>query len=79
MTYASVRDWAMGMIRDGSRQRDCGMAALAVLAGSFDEAACAPPGSADESDDCECAREAMQRMEQPEPVGRVAHGTTVGG
>jgi hypothetical protein len=74
MTPAEVREWAMGMIRDAARERDFAMGVLAVLAGSFDEAKCGPPGSAQESDECEGGREAMLRLGQPEPAGRVSHG-----
>ena len=71
MTPAELREWAMQMIRDAARERDFAMGVLEVVAGMFDESKCQPPGSAGESDLCEGAREALQRLAQPEPAGRM--------
>jgi hypothetical protein len=79
MTRTELYNWAMSQMREAARMRDVATGMLEVAAGTFDEAACAPSGSVDESDRCEGGREALQRMEPEMPVGRMAHGITVGG
>jgi hypothetical protein len=56
-----------------------GIGMHAVLAGAFDEALCGPRGSVWESSYCEGARDALDLLDEGEPVGRVAHGQSVGG
>jgi hypothetical protein len=56
-----------------------GIGMHAVLAGAFDESRCAPQGHVDESSYCEGARDALQLLDESEPVGRIAHGQSVGG
>jgi hypothetical protein len=48
-----------------------------VAMGAFDESTCGPAGSVWESDFCEGARDALQLLDEVEPVGRV--GQSVGG
>jgi hypothetical protein len=56
-----------------------GIGMHAVLGGWFDEATCGPAGTIWETDVCEGGRDALALLDEGEPVGRVAHGQSVGG
>ena len=79
MTIDEVRAWAANHIMLGKEPVAFYFGVLDATRGEFDESQCEPAGFAGKTEYCAGGREALLRLEQPEPVGRVAHGTTVGG
>ena len=79
MTVEEVRQWAADSVANGEEPIAFYLGALDATRGEFNEADCAAAGFWDETPYCEGGREALLRMEQTTPAGRMAHGTIVGG
>lgn len=73
MDANDIAQWAIDGLDSGQNNAFYTGALLAVL-GEMDLSGCAPAGSLEETDACEGAREALQRLQPASRARRLMHG-----